>query len=118
MTPDLRHKICEKNSIYKATLSDPQNKVLLVEYKKKKNSFNSQLKNTEIHYYSNELDTNKRDASKSWKTLKHIIGKQGGNYSQKKAFLIENVIIDNSETIANVFNNFFVSIGHNLEKKL
>ena len=47
----------------------------------------------------------------------YIIGKQGGNYSQKKTFSIDNVIIDNSETIANEFNNFFDSIGHNLAKK-
>ena len=31
---------------------------------------------------------------------------------------IDNVIIDNSETIANEFNNFFVSIGHNLGKNI
>ena len=31
-TPDLRPKICEKNAMYKATLSDPQ----LIEYKKNK----------------------------------------------------------------------------------
>ena len=67
MTPDLRQQICEKNAMYKATLSDPQNKELLIEYKKNKNSLNSQLKNTEILYYSNELDINKHDASKSWK---------------------------------------------------
>ena len=48
------------------------------------------------------------------KYLKNIIGKQGGNYLQKKTFSIDNVIIENSETIANEFNNFFVSIGHNL----
>ena len=53
--------------MYKATLSNPQNKELLIEYKKNKNSLNSQLKNTEILYYSNELDINKHDASKSWK---------------------------------------------------
>ena len=70
MTPDLRQQICEKNAMYKATLSDPQNKELLIEYKKNKNSLNSQLKNTEILYYSNELDINKHDASKSWKLLK------------------------------------------------
>ena len=34
MTPDLHKKICEKNAMYKATLSDPQNKELLIEYKK------------------------------------------------------------------------------------
>ena len=69
MIPDLRHKICKKNTMYKATLSDTQNKELLIEYKKKKNSHNSQLKNTEILYYSNEVDINKHDASKSWKML-------------------------------------------------
>ena len=37
----------------------------------------------------------------------NIIGKQGGN---------DNVLIDNSEKIANEFNNFFVSISHNLVK--
>ena len=46
----------------------------------------------------------------------NIIGKQGGNYSQKKIFSIDNEIIDNSEKIANEFNNFFVSICHNLAK--
>ena len=99
MTPDLCHKICEMNAMYKATLPDPQNKELLIEYKK--NSVNSQLKNTEILYYSNELDINKHDTSKSWKILKIIFGKQGGNYSQKKTFSIYNVIIDNIKTIAN-----------------
>ena len=46
----------------------------------------------------------------------YIIGKQDGNYSQKKIFSIDNVIIDNSEKIANEFNNLFVSIGHKLAK--
>ena len=51
-------------------------------------------------------------------TKKNIIGKQGGNYSQKKTFSIDNEIIDNSEEIANEYNNFFVSIGHNLAKDI
>ena len=33
MTTDLRHKIYAKNAMYKPTLSDPQNKGLLIEYK-------------------------------------------------------------------------------------
>ena len=82
MTLEHRQQICDRNAMYKATLSDPQNKELLIEYKKNKNSLNSQLKNTEILYYSNELNIKKHDASKSWKLLKNIIGKQGGNYSQ------------------------------------
>ena len=36
----------------------------------------------------------------------------------EKNVSIDNVIIDNSEKIANEFNNFFVSIGHNLAKDI
>ena len=51
-------------------------------------------------------------------TIKNIIGKQGWNYSQKNTFSIDNEIIDNSGKIANEFNNFLVSIGHNLAKDI
>ena len=50
--------------------------------------------------------------------FKNIIGKQDENYSQKNTFSIDNVIIDNNEKIANEFNNFLVSIGHNLGKDI
>ena len=50
--------------------------------------------------------------------MTNIIGKQDGNYSQKKTFSIDNEIIDNSEKIANEFNNYFFSIGHNLAKDI
>ena len=37
-----------------------------------------------------------------------------GIIRRKKHFSIVNEIIDNSNTIAHEFNNFFVSVGHNL----
>ena len=40
-----------------------------------------------------------------------------GVIRRKKTFSIDNEIIANSEKIANEFNNFIVSIGHNLAKK-
>ena len=89
--------------MYKATLSDTQNKELLIENKKTKNSLNSQLKNTEILYYSNELDINKHDASKLWELLKK--GKQGGNYLQKKTFSIN--VDTYVEPITVLINNSF-----------
>ena len=41
-----------------------------------------------------------------------------GIICRKTPFLIDNEIIDNSEKIANEFNNFFVSIGHNFAKDI
>ena len=37
---------------------------------------------------------------------------------RKQTFSIDNAIIDNREKIANEFNNFFVSIGHNLANNI
>ena len=44
-----------------------------------------------------------------WKTRWELFAEEN--------FSIDNVIIDNSEKIANEFNNLFVSIGHNLANK-
>ena len=41
-----------------------------------------------------------------------------GIIRRKKPCSIDNVIIDNSEKIANEFHNFFVSIGHKLAKDI
>ena len=67
----------------------------------------SAIRNTEIIYYSNELETHKNDISKSWKILKTIIGKKINNCKQKLSFLIDDSTITDSQVIANEFNNFF-----------
>ena len=76
----------------------------------------SAIRNTEIIYYSNELETHKNDISKSWKILKTIIGKKRNNCKQKLSFLIDESTITDSQVIANEFNNFFVSIGRKLSE--
>ena len=47
----------------------------------------------------------------SWKILKSIIGKSSCNSKRKLKLTINNEIVNDSRTIANEFNNFFVSIG-------
>ena len=72
------------------------------------------MKNKEIEYYSNQLEINKNDSSKSWKILKNIIGKDSYKSSIKQTFSIDDITVTDSTAIANGFNNFFVSIGPRL----
>ena len=76
----------------------------------------SAIRNTEIIYYRNALETHKNDISKSWKILKTIIGKKRNNCKQKLNFLIDDSTITNNQVITNKFNNFFVSIGRKLSE--
>ena len=91
--------------------------LLCKKYRQKKNEVTSAIKNTEIIFYSNELETHKIDISKSWKILKTIIGKQRNNCKQKLSFLIDDSTITDSQVIANEFNNFFDSIGRKLSEE-
>ena len=48
---------------------------LMDKYKKRKNEVLSLLKNTEIMYFSDQLEINKNDLNKTWKILRIILGK-------------------------------------------
>ena len=60
-------------------LRNPNNKELNKTYKTSRNEIISELRNTEIKYYSNELELHKNDLSSPWKILRLIIGKDSNN---------------------------------------
>ena len=99
-------------------MRNPTNKELNKTYKTSRNEIISELRNTEIRYYSNELELHKNDLSKSWKILRSIIGKDSNNSTRKLSFNINNTVVTDSEVIANEFNNLFVSIGPTLASNI
>ena len=83
------------------------------QYKSYKNKLTSLLRNAELAYYSNKLEINKSDHSKSWKVIREITGMntiKPTHYS----FSINDCIVTDKQKIANEFNNFFVNIGPHL----
>ena len=83
------------------------------QYKSYKNQLTSLLRNAELAYYSNKLEINKSDHSKSWKVIREITGMntiKPTHYS----FSINDCIVTDKQKIANEFNNFFVNIGPHL----
>ena len=87
-------------------------------YKSKRNELISELRNTEIIYYSNQLEIHNNDSKKSWTILKSIIGKNSCDSKIKLKFTINNEIVSDSQTIANEFNILFTNIGHALADKI
>ena len=88
------------------------------EYKEAKKILHSTLRNSVLSYFGDQLETNKRDLSKTWKVLRDILGLGNNATRQKMNFLIEDTLVTDSLDIANGFNNFFVSIGPTLAKYL
>ena len=55
---------------------------------------------------------------KTWKILKTVIGKSKNNNKRKITFCIADIIVTDSQVIADEFNNFFVSIGPQLASNI
>ena len=115
LNKSLRASIVKKMSIQSQL--DPDNDTLHEEYKKYKNNVTSLLRNAELLYYSEQLETNKHDIAKSWKIIKDITGLSSSK-STNVFFNINGITVSDKTIIAQEFNNFFVNIGPELANSI
>ena len=83
-------------------------------YKKCRNEVNSRIKVAKTNYYKTSLE-NSTDSKDSWKIINKLLNKKSKTTSINE-LSINNNKITGDKNIANVFNNFFCKLGHNLQK--
>ena len=90
---------------------------LKIQYKSYKNKLTSLLRNAELAYYSNKLEINKSDHSKSWKVIRDITGM---NTSKPTHYClsINDCMVTDKLKIVNEFNHFFVNIGPQMAENI
>ena len=94
----------------------PSDAHLKASYNKFRNSVNKNLKHSKKNYFSSYFGTCKNNMKKIWKGVNEIITKSG---SYKVTHLYhKNSYIDDPNLVSETFNNFFVNVGSNLEKKI
>ena len=96
MTEALRNQIKLKNRLYTEAISSGDNE-LMKKYKNTKRDLQSSLRNCDIKYYSDELELNQRDITKTWK----VIGLNSNNSRPKLTLNINN----NTVTDSNLANS-------------
>ena len=109
--------IAKKNRMFILSKSEtsPEN---VKKYKLYHNRLTSILRKAERDYFCEQPEVNKSDMKKSWKGIKHILSKQDSNIKTINYLVIDNEKIYDRKTISNTFNNFFTSIGTELDKKI
>ena len=76
---------------------------IMNEYKEAKKVLHSTLRNSVTSYFSDQLEINKNDISKTWKVLQFILGLDYNTNKQKNNFLIEGKLVTDNLNIANGF---------------
>ena len=118
MSAALRTQIKLKNAKHKEALKS-NNQSVKDEYKNiKRELHSSELRNSEMSYYSNQLDLHRLDVGKRWKVLREILSMNNPSSKKKLIFGIKSNTTTDLNVIANGFNNFFVTIGPQLAKNI
>lgn len=116
MTSSLSKSIKKKNDMFQNCKIYPT-ALNISEYKCYKNRLTTILRNIERKHYSNLIEKSKYDTKRSWKVIKDIIGIQNKNI-HTNYIKHNNIIITDPNKIANIFNNYFVSVGNTLSSKI
>ena len=117
MTPALLKSTKTKDKLYKRyqkSLTDKNKR----DYCAYKNIFTTLKRKAEKNYLAAKFEQAKDDLRETWKIIKDVINKKPTDSLITDSFKFENKIITNPEDISNKFNDFFVTIGPNLDAKI
>jgi len=88
-----------------------------VMYNKFKNMTTSLIRRAKSKYYVSKFKSLKGDSGGTWKLFNSISGKKNTNRAVDQLFYHNQTITD-SQSIADAFNNFFSSIGSDLDRNI
>ena len=90
-----------------------KNKDFCYAYKTLRNKVTIELRNTKRAYYNNEIEKQKGDPKRTWKTINQLIGNQKSNPAITEV-KINDESITSPAGITETFNNHFVNVGSKL----
>ena len=117
ISPSILASIDNRCRLFKAKQLVPsqENKNKYMNYR---NILNTVIRNAKQHYIQNQLEASKHDARRMWETLiTHTTGKAPQN-KFPESFQHNNRCIKGNQEIAESFNNFFISIGMELQQDM
>ena len=109
MTNGILVSINVKNELYKKYLHE-KNTTNFQRYKRYRNVLIDAIRKAKRNYYQKGLAKCKGDGKETWKLLKEITGKQKES-NPPTAMRVNDILVTEETEVANVLNDFFVSIG-------
>ena len=117
MTPALLKSTKTKDKLYKRYQKCPTTETKR-DYCAYKNIFTTLKRKAEKNYLATKFEQANGNLKETWKIIKDVINKKQTDSLITDSFKFENKIITSPEDISNKFNDFFVTIGPNLDAKI
>ena len=83
-----------------------------------RNLISTLMKRSKQNCFSRYFETNLTNIKNNWKGIKSIISMRSSSTNNLTLLTLQNETIDNSKRTANIFNNYFSTIGENTQAKI
>ena len=120
ISSDLQKSISIKNSIFKKYINKkdpPIKEELHQQYKNYRNAIATLIKKSKQNYFIKHFETNIKNLKNTWKEIKSIISLKNSASSSPNLINFNNELTSDPLKIANVFNNYFSSVGEKTQSK-
>ena len=121
IAPALQKSISIKNKIFKNYIKKKyltQKNELHNNYIIYRNLISALMKRSKQNNYTKYFENNLTSIKNTWKEIKSIISMRSSSSITPTLLTFQNETIDNSKRIANIFNNYFSTIGKKSQAKI
>ena len=112
---------CKRRDLVLKNISrenNPVQKVILrTEYKNLRNEITKEKRDSKRSYYSSYFEKNKLKSSEVWKGIRSLVNIKASKISTIK-LLNDDDLVSDPKIISNIFNNYFSTIGPDIERKI
>lgn len=119
ITNGIINSINRRDKMYQQLLREPNNDILMLNYKKYRNLVTSLIKKAKIDHYKEKIEQNKNSTKNLWSTVKEICStttKNNCNISTINSDSGEKIV--DTKSIANIFNNTYIRTGGKLANEI
>ena len=121
ITKDILSKCDKRDGMVKDIQKEnnPEKKLSLrKEYKILRNRISEEKRQGKKAYYAAQFEKNKNKASDVWKGIRSLVNIKASKTSSIKLLDENNNLISDSSKIANIFNDFYSTLGSNVQQKI
>ena len=110
--------ISKRDRLFQKRKENPLNNEIKFIYNLFRNRVTREIKKSKKIYYKEYFESNLNNMKKTWTGIKEIINLNKNDKSQVSQLQYKGKNINDNETMANAFNDFFTKIGTELDKEI
>ena len=117
ITHELTRKIYKRNYMKKIAIQE-NDTTAWERFKQARNEVNNAIKSAKKQYFMHNLEMNKKNPRKTWMLIDDLSSRKCGRTRNISEIKLNNESINSAVEMAEVFNDYFATIGSNLASEI